>query len=238
QGPVFKGFGMVLPERVVDCHGVEHAVSGYTADAAWRRQNDTVRETLRREFDHVTLLCDSVNYPRTLASGFDGIAIYDPFVGPSLYPEIAGLATRSGLLFSLNVNAGFDGIEPRDIEPGSCYSPPEFLPPTFGLSWSRAEHRETAAQRSADRIRESFAAALAVQTSPALANDRRGFFLLYVNSFNEWHEGTAFEPMRDAAALGDVERAFGYHNPARGDYRLSVLGELLRPLVQAPAAAA
>ena len=72
---------------------------------------------------------------------------------------------------------------------------------------------------------------MAVQVNPALQNVRRGFLLVYLNSFNEWHEGHAFEPMKDAAALDPVERAFGYHNPARGDYRLSTLGSLLRPVV-------
>jgi hypothetical protein len=84
-----------------------------------------------------------------------------------------------------------------------------------------------AATRSAARIVESFQAALRVQTDPDLTNARRGFFLAYINSFNEWHEGHAFEPMKDAADLTERERALGYHNPARGDYRLAVLKGLL-----------
>jgi hypothetical protein len=55
-------------------------------------------------------------------------------------------------------------------------------------------------------------------------------FLVYINSFNEWHEGTAFEPMRDYRALGPAEREL-YHNPLDGDYRLQTLRETLRPLV-------
>ena len=55
-----------------------------------------------------------------------------------------------------------------------------------------------------------------VQTDPALSNARRGFFLVYVNSFNEWHEGHAFEPMKDFAQLTPEERAQGYHHPAEG----------------------
>ena len=80
EGPLFKGFGTILPERVRDCHGVERRVDEFTADSTWRRQNDSVRDTLRRSFDHVTLLADSLDYPRTVASGFDGIAIYDQFI--------------------------------------------------------------------------------------------------------------------------------------------------------------
>ena len=70
-----------------------------------------------------------------------------------------------------------------------------------------------------------------MQGDSGLQNFRRGFFLIYLNSFNEWHEGHAFEPMKDAAALSPVERSFGYHNPIRGDYRLETLRGLLQPLV-------
>jgi hypothetical protein len=70
-----------------------------------------------------------------------------------------------------------------------------------------------------------------VQTDPLLENARRGFFLVYVNSFNEWHEGHAFEPMKDAAELRPEERALGYHNPADGSYRMSLLRALLQPLL-------
>ena len=235
EGPLFKGFGTILPERVRDCHGVEHRVDEFTADSTWRRQNDGVRDTLRRSFDHVTLLADSLNYPRTVASGFDGIAIYDQFIEPSRYERIAGDASRSSLLFTLNVNPGFDTIEPREVDPDGCYLPTPFAPPTPGIDFGARDERERAAQRSIDRINESFAAAMAVQVDPGLQNFRRGFLLVYLNSFNEWHEGHAFEPMKDAAALDPVERAFGYHNPARGDYRLSTLTSLLQPVVQPPA---
>ena len=57
-----------------------------------------------------------------------------------------------------------------------------------------------------------------------------GFFLVYITSFNEWHEGTQFEPMKDAAALTPEEWAVGYHNPRDGYYRLRQLGELLARL--------
>ncbi len=70
-----------------------------------------------------------------------------------------------------------------------------------------------------------------MQTDKALENDRRGFFLVYINSFNEWHEGHQFEPMKDARDLTPAERAHGYANPARGDYRLRALASLVRPLI-------
>ena len=76
-----------------------------------------------------------------------------------------------------------------------------------------------------------------MQTDPALSNARRGFFLVYINSFNEWHEGHAFEPMKDFAQLTPDERAQGYHNPSDGVYRLETLGALLRPVLAARARA-
>jgi hypothetical protein len=237
EGPLFKSFYTIVPERARDCHGVERPVEGHTPDSTWRRQNDAVRTALRREFDHVTLLCDSSDFRRIPAAGFDGFAIYDPFVAPSRYGPLAAEATREGLLFAFNANPGYDSIARRIVEPDSCYVPPDFAPPTFGLDWTLAEHRELAAQRSRERVAESFAAALDLQSDPALSNHRRGFLLVYLNSFNEWHEGHAFEPMRDAAALGEVERAFGYHNPERGGYRMEALSALVRAVVQ-PARAA
>lgn len=63
--------------------------------------------------------------------------------------------------------------------------------------------------------------------NPWFGNAERGFFLAYITSFNEWHEGTQYEPMRDYADLSPSERAVGYHNPANGAYRLERLTELL-----------
>jgi hypothetical protein len=54
---------------------------------------------------------------------------------------------------------------------------------------------------------------------------------VYINSFNEWHEGDAFEPMMDAGAIPSGQRIFGYHNPARRDYRLASLRDLLREVL-------
>ena len=53
---------------------------------------------------------------------------------------------------------------------------------------------------------------------------------MYINSFNEWHEGTAFEPMKDYRAMTAAERET-YHNPLDGDYRLAALTRLLKPLL-------
>ena len=234
EGPVFKGFRCILPETSPDCLGLVHEVSDYTPDTVWRRQTDTLRQTLRADFDHVTLLADSLEFRRTPASGFDGIGIYDNYIEPERYAPLAEGASRARLLFSFNVNPGYLQIEPREVGDNPCYSPRRFAPETEGLDLTRPEGRELAARRSAERIQRSFAETLAVQTDPALENDRRGFFLVYVNSFNEWHEGHAFEPMKDATDLGPAERALGYANPARGDYRLRALGALVDGLLVPP----
>ena len=235
MGPVFKGFRCILPPTTTDCTGQVSAVPDYTPDDVWRAQTDSLRTSLRTEFDHVTLLADSLEFARTPASGFDGIGIYDNFIAPTDYLRYAGGASQAGLLFSFNVNPGFDSITPRVIPPGPCpYVPPPFAPPTPGLDFATSAGRELAATSSAQRIADSFHATLSVQQDPSLQNARRGFFLVYINSFNEWHEGHAFEPMMDASLLSPAQAALGYHNPQHGAYRLEALTALLRPLT-APA---
>ena len=234
EGPLFKGFACILPEDSTDCHGQTHPVDNYTTDAQWRSQTDEVREALRGQFDHVTLLADSLHWPRTVASGFDGITVFDNYIAPDRYAGYAASASANGLVFSFNINPGFDMIVDRDAEPGSCYAPPDFAPPAeAALDWSRGDERERAARLSQARIASAFETTLRVQTDSALSNAQRGFFLVYVNSFNEWHEGHAFEPMKDFAQLTPEERAQGYHNPSDGSYRLETLGALLRPVLAA-----
>ena len=228
SGPVFKTFNTILPRRLAQCRGGSRPAPGYTPDAEWHRQTDLVRDLLRRDFPRTTLLADSLHLPRTRACGFDGIAIYDNFVGPERYPEIAGEASRLELLFSLNVNPGFDAITPRRFTSNECISFPSFVPVAVPpIDWDTPEGRERAAVLARQRIDETFAATLRAQADPASSNGRRGFFLVYVNSFNEWHEGHAFEPMKDAAALSPGERAVRYGNPARGDGRMEGLRQLL-----------
>jgi Glycosyl hydrolase family 99 len=234
QGPVFKGFRCILPPTTTDCRGRSYDVPDYTPDDVWRTQTDSLRHTLRSEFDHLTLLADSLEFARTPAAGFDGIGIYDNFIAPTDYAGYAAGASQAGLLFSFNVNPGYDQIEPRDVVPGPCpYEPRPFAPPTPGLDFTTSDGRALAARRSAQRVAESFQATLAVQEDASLQNARRGFLLVYINSFNEWHEGHAFEPMLDASLLSPAQRALGYHNPEHGAHRLEALSSLLRPLTKA-----
>jgi hypothetical protein len=226
QGPVFKSFRTIVPSTETDCQGRTRNVADYADDGVWRAQTDRLRRTLAGSFDHITLLADSLNMSRTKTSGFDGIAVYDNYVTPDTWRGYARLATSEGLVFSFNVNPGFDGIVKRNVEPGSCYQPPAIQPPPASGDRSRPspeEHRKA----SERRIDESFAATVALQSDAALSNANRGFFLVYINSFNEWHEGHQFEPMKDRSNLTAEERAVGYRNPNDGRYRIKRIKKLL-----------
>jgi hypothetical protein len=230
-GPVFKGFRTVLSPTFRTCRGETRPVADYTSDEEWRAQLARLRATLRGTFGRIRFLADTSDVGRTVASTFDGIAIYDS-VGapPERYAEYARTASARGLLFSLNVNSGYYDVEPRQPRVNECGEVQPRIPFTPGspqLDLSTPGGRELAAALSRQRIWSSFKGTVALQTDPALTNAQRGFFLVYINSFNEWHEGTQFEPMKDAEDLTPAERAIGYANPARGDYRLALLKDLL-----------
>jgi Glycosyl hydrolase family 99 len=226
-GPVFKSFRTLLPRISTDCHGTASSVPDFADDAVWRQQTDQVRSLFAGDFDRLTLLADSLDTSRTGAAGFDGIAIYDNYVRPETWRSHAEDFSARNLVFSFNVNPGFDGIVQRQVEPGSCYRPPAFEPGAASWDWSRAADRDQASRLGLSRISESFHTTVALQTNPQLANVRRDFFLTYINSFNEWHEGHQFEPMRDRADLTADERAVGYHNPDHGADRLALLTALI-----------
>jgi hypothetical protein len=230
SGPVFKGFRCILPKEGTDCRGRTSRIADYTPDEVWRQQIDRVRADLRHDFDHITLLADSLEFARTPASGFDGIGIYDNFINPSAYAGYAEAASKANLLFSFNINPGYDQIEPRPAPDDPCYSPRAFAPATAPIDWSNAVDRERASALSQQRIEASFDAAIATQEDPRLTNFNRGFFAVYINSFNEWHEGHAFEPMKDAAEVRAEERVVGYHNPVNGSARIETLGRMMRRL--------
>lgn len=230
-GPVFKSFRTILTPTGTDCHGVTSAVSDYAADDVWRRQTDLLRETLKCDFDRLTLLADSSQVVRTQAAGFDGIGLFDNYVSPDIWELHAHNCTGRNLVFSFQVNPGFDGIVMRNVEPGSCYSPAAFAPGGGTYDWTRGADRAAAAAASRSRIVDSFNTTVDLQTTPGLTNVKQGFFLVYINSFNEWHEGHAFEPMRNWSDLTAAERAVGYHNPDDGAYRLKTLKELVQGVI-------
>ena len=230
-GPVFKSFRTILLPTGTDCHGVTSAVADYAADDVWRRQTDAIRELLRRDFDRLTLLADSSQVQRTQAGGFDGIALFDNYVSPDIWRTHAQNCTARDLVFSFQVNPGFDSIVFPQTDPNSCYVPPAFAPGGGVYDWSRAADRAAAESASRSRIVESFNTTVTLQTSPTLTNSRRGFFFVYINSFNEWHEGHQFEPSRNRTELTAAERALGLHNGDEGSYRLDTLGGLIRDVI-------
>ena len=230
-GPLFKLFNSLVPESIVDCHGVRVALPHYVPRSTWRRVTDQLREMLRHDFDRVTILSESPDAGQVASAGFDGLAIYGPDSAQTNWLDWALEASRKGIGFTFNVNPGLDEIERRDVEFGSCYEPRPFLPATSRFDWSTFDDRERARQLGERQIRETLLTSVLLQTHPWLGNVRRGFFLVYICSFNEWHEGHQFEPMRDEAALTAEERAQGYHNPANGAYRLECLSERLDRLL-------
>jgi hypothetical protein len=209
-------------------------VEDYTADSQWRQQVDGLRDMVRQDFDHVTLLADSLDFVRTRAAGFDGIAIYDNYVRPSTWAGFAQTASAQGLVFSFNCNPGYDAIVERDVPQDSCYRPPAFEPPGWDIDWTSTRGRRLARQAARSRIAESLQTTLRLQTDASLANWQQGFFLVYINSFNEWHEGHQFEPMKDYGRLSPEERKIGYHNPIDGRCRLTDLARYLAPVLQDP----
>ncbi len=230
QGPVFKLFRTTLPQRLEDCHGVVQELPDYVPDSEWRREADRLRETVVGDFDHLTLLSDTWDAERVAAAGLDGISVYDPVETPDRWLDHALVASRVGMVFSFPINPGLDEIERRVVEPGSCHRPRPFLPRTADLVGSRDAARETARALAEQRTEETLQSNLLLQTHPWLGNVDKGFFLVHITSFNEWHEGHQYEPMKNASALTPAERAIGYHNPADGAYRLRHLADLLARL--------
>ena len=227
--PVFKTFRTILPRTVVDCQGIVHNVPDYVPDDVWLRQTDAARENAKPLFNRVVLLADSLDVGRTKAGGFDGMAIYDSFVRPSTWPQAAFDFGGNNLLYSFAINCGFDGYVP--VTPaGVCDVPQPFEPPVGAIDWKSDADRHKAEAASQARIIESLDTTLALQADTKRGNWARGFFLTYLTTFNEWHEGTSFEPAKHRAALLPQERAYNYHNPENGSWRLELLKQLLGPI--------
>ena len=230
DGPVFKGFATILPQFGTDCHGRTTPIAMWRPDAVWHRQNDSVREMLRRHFDSVWLLSDSTDPTRVLAAGFDGGSPYGAFT-PAEWPQLARAYSRINLTFSPSIGTGFDAIAERTVPADSCYRPPPFVPPA-DIDWNSASGRERGAHLALWQIEASMRSSLDVQTNSTLRNASTGFFIVYIATFNEWHEGTSFEPMKDYAALLRQELPFGYHNAANGRYRLDYLKPRLDRIIR------
>jgi hypothetical protein len=230
EGPVFKAFATIQPQMSTDCHGRTTPLAIWRPNDVWHRQTDAVRETLRRHFDNVWLLSDFPVADPVLATGFDGASPYGAFT-PQEWPQLARAFSALNLSFSPSIGTGFDAVVERNVPADSCYQPPAFVPPAE-IDWSLPSDRERAARLAVRQIETSMRRSLDVQTNPMLRNASTGFFIVYIATFNEWHEGTSFEPMKDHAALLPQELPFGYHNPANGRYRLDYLKPRLDRIIR------
>jgi hypothetical protein len=230
EGPVFKAFATIQPRLSTDCHGQTAPVAMWRPNDVWHRQTDTVRETLRRHFDSMWLLSDFPVADPVLATGFDGAAPYGAF-DPQEWPQRARAFSEINLTFSPSIGTGFDAIAERNVPADSCYRPPAFVPPAI-INWTSADDRDKAARLALWQIEASTRTSLSVQTDATLRNARTGFFIVYIATFNEWHEGTSFEPMKNRAALLPQELPSGYHNPSDGRYRLDYLKPRLEQIIR------
>jgi len=71
------------------------------------------------------------------------------------------------------------------------------------------------------------------QLDPRYSNALRGFFMVYLTSFNEWHEGHQFEPAKRWRRRTEQEQAAGCHNARNGYARFRTLKKALHKLVYA-----
>jgi hypothetical protein len=228
--PVMKLFASILPETSTDCLGVTRPVAGYVPDDVWRDRTRTLKQELGSEFPKFMLLADTLNIVRAGVSGFDGGVSADPYFKLDRWDEVVRNFNAHDLPFVFAANAGFDGVPPPVIPINDpCYRParPE---PAPDVDWNSETSRQQEHDASAQRIRESFDKAIRLQVATNSANLRRGFFLVYVNSFNEWHEGTQFEPTVSYASLSAAARA-RYHDAAAGVYRLETLQSMMAQII-------
>jgi hypothetical protein len=233
--PIFKSFRTILPPTFVDCKGRTRRVPDFATTGEWRRQTDAIRDGVRPSFEQLVLLADSLDFDDMIAAGFDGIALYDSFVRPSVWRAAARASGINKLLFSFPINCGFDRYVSA-VPLHDCDVPMPFEPPVGPIDWTSIDSRRKAQAASVNRVLESTATTIDVQVGPGSFNDARGFFLTYINTFNEWHEGTAFEPARNLTDLLHEERGFNYHNPPDGGWRLQLLRSLLQPIIMGSSA--
>ena len=227
--PVMKLFQSIMPATSTDCRGITRPVPLYVPDDVWREQTRRLKQELAGEFDHFMLLADTLDIARAGATGFDGGVSADPYFRVEHWDEVAANFNAHGLPFVFAANAGFDGVAPKIIPTDPCYGPGK-VEPVPDVDWNSETSRQLEHEASARRIRGSFEKTVRLQVAENSANLRRGFFLVYVNSFNEWHEGTMFEPTVSYGSLSEAERRT-YHDSTAGAYRLETLQSLMAQII-------
>jgi hypothetical protein len=228
--PVFKSFVTLLTPTVTNCVGATTPVDVYVPDDVWRQQLARLRRDFAVDFEGIAFVADSLDAARTASVGFDAGAVGNPYIRPHEWSEFTDQFDRRDIPFSFAVNAGFDPVEPKTRPQDPCYRPAPFEP-EVNVRWDVEASRARAHLLSAERIRTSFERTLAHQIDPGSANWRRGFLLVPVNSFNEWNEGTQFEPMKPYRDLSPSDRLL-YHNAPNGSYRLETLRSLMELVLQ------
>ena len=164
---------------------------------------------------------------RTRKSSFDGTAVYNNFHDPSTWQGHSEHTSSDGLVYSFNTNPGFDSIARQAVPKGSGYVPTPFHPATE-INWNNSDDRERAKQLSQRQTHRTLSTSILVQSNPLHTSSRQDFFLVFLNSFNEWHDGHAFEPAKNYAYLYSMELPSGYHNERCGNYRIKTLRRYLR----------
>ena len=168
-GPVFKGFRIILPRGLDDCQGRPADRRDYTPDDVWRRQTDALRrDPARRLRPHDAARRLARLQPRA-APGFDGIGIYDNFIAARGLRGVRRRSLARGLLFSFNVNPGFDRRAARRA--GRPATAARLRSADARARLSRARRAASARRGSrTSRIRARSRPRSRVQTDPALAN--------------------------------------------------------------------
>ena len=201
EGPVLKSFATIMPPTSTDCFGRTSPIPLYRPDSDWRRQTDLVRTTFRRDLDHLHLFADSGALDRVQAAGFDGIAIYDSFLRPARAghrSRAPAVTSRSSLVqhqLRLRQHLPARGAAELSVTARPASSRPRRSTGPASLDRERARLLAEAHRRHRARM------TLTLQTDATLTDNGAGFFMVYINSFNEWHEGTSFEPMRNSRDL-------------------------------------
>ena len=78
--PIFKSFVTLLSPTTTNCVGVTSPVDIYVPDDLWRQHLARLRREVAVDFDQITFVADSLDAPRTAATGFDAGSVGNPYI--------------------------------------------------------------------------------------------------------------------------------------------------------------